>query len=49
MFRRLLPVVVIALLGAIALMIGRSATVPVKLPAQFSPPMDSDEKRLPQR
>jgi hypothetical protein len=49
MFRRLLLVVVIALLAAFALMIGRSATVPVQPPAQFPPPMDSDEKRLPQQ
>jgi hypothetical protein len=34
MSRRLLLVVVIALLAAIALMIGRSATVPVQPPAQ---------------
>jgi hypothetical protein len=49
MFRRLLLVVVIALLAAFALMIGRSATVPVQPPAQSPPPMDSDEKRLPQQ
>jgi hypothetical protein len=49
MFRRLLLVVVIALLAAFALMIGRSATVPVQSPPQSPPPMDSDEKRLPQQ
>jgi hypothetical protein len=49
MLPRLLLVVVIALLGAIALMIGRSTTVPVQPPTQSPPPMDSDEKRLPQR
>jgi hypothetical protein len=49
MFRRLLLVVVIALLAAVALMIGRSATVPVQSPATSPPPMDSDEKRLPER
>jgi hypothetical protein len=48
MFRRLLLVMVIASLAAIALMISRSATVPVQ-PAQSPLPMDSDEKRLPQR
>jgi hypothetical protein len=49
MFGRLLLVVVIALLAAFALMIGRSATVPVQPPAQSPPPMDSDERRLPQQ
>jgi hypothetical protein len=49
MFRRLLLVVVIALLAAFALMVGRSATVPVQLPTQSPPPMDTDERRLPQR
>jgi hypothetical protein len=49
MFRRLLLVVVIALLAAVALMIGRSVTVPVQPPAQFPTPMDSDEKRLRER
>jgi hypothetical protein len=44
MFRRLLLVVVIALLAAFALMIGRSATVPVQLPTQSTPPMDSDAR-----
>jgi hypothetical protein len=49
MFHRLLIVVVVASLAAIALMISRSSKAPVQPAAQFPPPIDSDEKRLPQR
>ena len=45
MFRRVLIIVVVVLLVAIALMISRSAMVPVEQPAQSQPPMDSDEKQ----
>jgi hypothetical protein len=47
MFRRLLLVMAIALVAAIALMIGRSVMVPTDTPAQSAPPMDSDEKQSP--
>jgi hypothetical protein len=44
LFRRLLLVMTIALVAAIALTIGRSVMVPTEPPAQSAPPMDSDEK-----